>query len=88
MAGDLAVLDLGGAGGDGHHAPNDASPGGPTGDLRTAHGPRGPQPLGEAAVDRLAPARVVEREVDRFVRDLHGGVTRELPSQPSCDLLG
>lgn len=35
-----------------------------------------PQPLVEAAVDRLAPAWVVEREVDRFVRDPHGGVTR------------
>ncbi|MGW2649777.1 hypothetical protein ACWC2T_33940 [Streptomyces sp. NPDC001393] len=32
-------LGLGGAGGDGHHAADDAPPGGPAGDLRTAHGP-------------------------------------------------
>lgn len=34
-----AILDLGGAGSDGHHAADDAPPGGPAGDLRTAHGP-------------------------------------------------
>lgn len=40
------------------------------------------------AVDRLAPKRVVEREVDRLVRNLHEGVTGELMSQPARDLHG
>ncbi|WP_040927637.1 hypothetical protein [Saccharomonospora azurea] len=43
--------------------------GGFSGDLRPTHGTGCPQPLGEAAVDRLAAARVVEREVDRLVRE-------------------
>lgn len=39
MTGDLVVVDLGGAGGDGHHAADDAPPARPTGDFRAAHGP-------------------------------------------------